>query len=299
MSYALHVVRVWVSLIEHSANSKYNKTLWDPSLDRHFKTCRASPHLRGLQGKCPWTALHRRDFDCKAFATQRTGLLNGKFRAEPDWLERAQRILKVAGGVVIFLGFDSSIRWLIDTSGISMLPSQICSALALTILLFVFGGVCQTWSGSLFIHDILSIHGGEACDFLSFCPGMLGAFGGLSMAQIIAPSGTAVVHQALLPAVAWVGRWLPVFLVPVQVMLAYDQLSRWSRRVGIYHGEKKLGMVSWNLMEERNGPAPVLFGGKYQISHSLPGLKNIPSWLAGFLNHRCSYEFDESKKVGS
>jgi len=95
--------------------------------------------------------------------------------AEPDWLERAQRILKVAGGVVMFLGFDSSIRWLIDTSGISMLPSQICS--------------------------------------------MLGAFGGLSMAQIIAPSGTAVLHQALLPAVAWVGRWLPVFLVPVQVML--------------------------------------------------------------------------------
>ena len=48
---------------------------------------------------------------------------------------------------------------------------------------------------------------------------MLGAFGGLSMAQMVAPSGTAALHQAMLPAVAWVGRWLPVFLVPVQVML--------------------------------------------------------------------------------
>ena len=39
------------------------------------------------------------------------------------------------------------------------------------------------------------------------------------MAQMVAPSGTAALHQAMLPAVAWVGRWLPVFLVPVQVML--------------------------------------------------------------------------------
>lgn len=49
--------------------------------------------------------------------------------------------------------------------------------------------------------------------------GMLSAFGGLSLAQVIAPSSTTMLHQALLPAVAWVGRWLPVFLVPVQVML--------------------------------------------------------------------------------
>ena len=48
---------------------------------------------------------------------------------------------------------------------------------------------------------------------------MLSAFGGLSVAHLISPTGTATVHQALLPAVAWVGRWLPVFLVPVQVML--------------------------------------------------------------------------------
>ena len=81
--------------------------------------------------------------------------------------------------------------------------------------------------------------------FVSFCdPGMLGAFGGLSMAQIIAPSGTAVLHQALLPAVAWVGRWLPVFLVPVQVMLPTINFPGWDGRVGIYHGEKKLEMVS-------------------------------------------------------
>lgn len=126
-------------------------------MDRHFKTCRASPHLRGLQGKCPWTPLHRRDFDCKAFATQRTGLLNGKLQiAEPDWLERAQRILKVAGGVVMFLGFDSSIRWLIDTSGISMLPSQICSALALTILPLLF------FLGAFVRPDL------EACSFMIF-----------------------------------------------------------------------------------------------------------------------------------
>ena len=50
-------------------------------------------------------------------------------------------------------------------------------------------------------------------------PGMLSAFGGLSLAHLISPTGTAAAHQALLPAVAWVGRWLPVFLVPVQVML--------------------------------------------------------------------------------
>ena len=37
--------------------------------------------------------------------------------------------LRTAGGVQIFLGFDASVRWVIDTSGMSMLPSQICSAL--------------------------------------------------------------------------------------------------------------------------------------------------------------------------
>eukprot|EP00435_Cladocopium_sp_Y103_P045905 s256_g13.t1 len=95
--------------------------------------------------------------------------------ASPAKPERVQMALRTAGGLVIFLGFDASVRWVIDTSGMSMLPSQICS--------------------------------------------MLSAFGGLSVAQLISPTGTAAVHQALLPAVAWVGRWLPVFLVPVQVML--------------------------------------------------------------------------------
>jgi hypothetical protein len=43
--------------------------------------------------------------------------------------ERVQMALRTAGGVLIFLGFDASVRWVIDTSGMSMLPSQICSAL--------------------------------------------------------------------------------------------------------------------------------------------------------------------------
>ncbi|CAJ1386488.1 unnamed protein product [Effrenium voratum] len=82
---------------------------------------------------------------------------------------------KTAAGLVGFLGFDASVRWLLDASGMHMLPQQICS--------------------------------------------MLSAFGGLSLAQAVAPSAAGQLHQMLLPAVAWVGRWLPVFLVPVQVML--------------------------------------------------------------------------------
>lgn len=89
--------------------------------------------------------------------------------------QQAEVALRTAGGILIFLGFDAAVRWTIDRSGMTMLPSQICS--------------------------------------------MLSAFGGLSMAQLLSPTTTAAVHQALLPAVAWVGRWLPVFLVPVQVML--------------------------------------------------------------------------------
>ncbi|CAK9053196.1 unnamed protein product [Durusdinium trenchii] len=84
-------------------------------------------------------------------------------------------LAQTAAGLGVFLGFDAAVRWLIDTSEMKTLPSQICS--------------------------------------------MLSAFGGLSLAQVIAPSSTTMLHQALLPAVAWVGRWLPVFLVPVQVML--------------------------------------------------------------------------------
>ncbi|CAK9055286.1 unnamed protein product [Durusdinium trenchii] len=88
---------------------------------------------------------------------------------------RSSVLAQTAAGLGVFLGFDAAVRWLIDTSEMKTLPSQICS--------------------------------------------MLSAFGGLSLAQVIAPSSTTMLHQALLPAVAWVGRWLPVFLVPVQVML--------------------------------------------------------------------------------
>ena len=48
---------------------------------------------------------------------------------------------------------------------------------------------------------------------------MLSAFGGLSLMHALAPSAAGQAHQALMPAVGWVGRWLPVFLVPVQVTL--------------------------------------------------------------------------------
>jgi len=49
--------------------------------------------------------------------------------------------------------------------------------------------------------------------------GMLGAFAGLSCTALVAPAQAAAMHATLLPALGWVGRWLPVFLVPVQVML--------------------------------------------------------------------------------
>lgn len=48
---------------------------------------------------------------------------------------------------------------------------------------------------------------------------MMGAFATLGAAGLIAPKTTALLHTALLPGVAWVSRWLVVFLVPVQVML--------------------------------------------------------------------------------
>ncbi|OLP86234.1 Plastidal glycolate/glycerate translocator 1, chloroplastic [Symbiodinium microadriaticum] len=83
--------------------------------------------------------------------------------------------LKIAAGLVGFLGFDAFVRWAIDVGGLHLLPSQICS--------------------------------------------MLSAFGGFSLAHALAPSAASQAHQALMPAVGWVGRWLPVFLVPVQVTL--------------------------------------------------------------------------------
>ena len=166
--------------------------------------------------------------------------------------------LRTAGGVLIFLGFDASVRWVIDTSGMSMLPSQICSALVGPNGSLIGTGVLVFFGSSAsFINlegyeialaqkrgtncptklahclDLKPSHVGEN-DFEPlptslFCwknpqsgallPGMLSAFGGLSVAHLISPTGTATAHQALLPAVAWVGRWLPVFLVPVQVML--------------------------------------------------------------------------------
>eukprot|EP00929_Paragymnodinium_shiwhaense_P121054 TRINITY_DN93174_c0_g1_i1.p1 TRINITY_DN93174_c0_g1~~TRINITY_DN93174_c0_g1_i1.p1 ORF type:complete len:525 (-),score=54.52 TRINITY_DN93174_c0_g1_i1:260-1834(-) len=48
---------------------------------------------------------------------------------------------------------------------------------------------------------------------------MVASFGGLAAASLVAPGATAALHAGLMPAVSWVGRWLPVFLVPVQVML--------------------------------------------------------------------------------
>lgn len=83
--------------------------------------------------------------------------------------------MKIAAGLVGFLGFDAFVRWAIDVGGLHLLPSQICS--------------------------------------------MLSAFGGFSLAHALAPSAASQAHQALMPAVGWVGRWLPVFLVPVQVTL--------------------------------------------------------------------------------
>lgn len=49
--------------------------------------------------------------------------------------------------------------------------------------------------------------------------GMLGAFTCLSTASMFAPGAAATCHSMLMPGVGWVNRWLPVFLVPVQVML--------------------------------------------------------------------------------
>ncbi|CAE8693347.1 unnamed protein product [Polarella glacialis] len=48
---------------------------------------------------------------------------------------------------------------------------------------------------------------------------MLGAFACLSGTSLLAPAAAITLHTALLPGVGWVNRWLPVFLVPVQVML--------------------------------------------------------------------------------
>lgn len=48
---------------------------------------------------------------------------------------------------------------------------------------------------------------------------MLSAFACLSVASVAQPAPVAALHAALLPGVGWVSRWLPVFLVPVQVML--------------------------------------------------------------------------------
>ena len=39
-----------------------------------------------------------------------------------------QTVLKTAAGLVVFLGFDATVRGIIQVSGLSMLPSQICSA---------------------------------------------------------------------------------------------------------------------------------------------------------------------------
>jgi len=48
---------------------------------------------------------------------------------------------------------------------------------------------------------------------------MLGAFAGLSGASLAAPAAAGTLYASLMPALGWVTRWLPVFLVPVQVML--------------------------------------------------------------------------------
>jgi len=49
--------------------------------------------------------------------------------------------------------------------------------------------------------------------------GMLGACGVLVGCSLVAPAQAVALHSALMPGVAWIMRWLPVFLVPVQVML--------------------------------------------------------------------------------
>jgi len=62
--------------------------------------------------------------------------------------------------------------------------------------------------------------------------GMLAAFAGLSLAACVSPQSATSLHSALLPGVAWVSRWLPVFLVPVQVMLPTIQLPGGASEAG-------------------------------------------------------------------
>lgn len=49
--------------------------------------------------------------------------------------------------------------------------------------------------------------------------GFLSAFAGLSAFSVVAPGPASALHLALMPGVGWVNRWLPVFLVPVQVTI--------------------------------------------------------------------------------
>eukprot|EP00927_Polykrikos_kofoidii_P033735 TRINITY_DN28565_c0_g1_i1.p1 TRINITY_DN28565_c0_g1~~TRINITY_DN28565_c0_g1_i1.p1 ORF type:complete len:640 (-),score=86.57 TRINITY_DN28565_c0_g1_i1:84-1904(-) len=48
---------------------------------------------------------------------------------------------------------------------------------------------------------------------------LFGAFSCLALTSFVAPRAATALHSALVPGVAWVNRWLVVFLTPVQVLL--------------------------------------------------------------------------------
>lgn len=90
-------------------------------------------------------------------------------------------------------------------------------------LMPVFGGV-----GCFLAFDAACRHTMDFTGLTEYLPhqigGMLGAFGCLSGVSLVAPEAAATLYAALTPAVGWVTRYLPVFLVPVQVMLPTIEL---------------------------------------------------------------------------
>jgi len=61
---------------------------------------------------------------------------------------------------------------------------------------------------------------------------MLGSFMGMTSISLVSPGAAACLQAALLPAVGWVGKWLPIFLVPVQVMLPTISLPGGAEELG-------------------------------------------------------------------
>eukprot|EP00928_Gymnodinium_smaydae_P030889 TRINITY_DN22837_c0_g1_i1.p1 TRINITY_DN22837_c0_g1~~TRINITY_DN22837_c0_g1_i1.p1 ORF type:complete len:591 (-),score=93.47 TRINITY_DN22837_c0_g1_i1:29-1801(-) len=83
---------------------------------------------------------------------------------------------------------------------------------------YIVGGVASFLAFDACMKSLMAVTGASA-----YLPpqiaGMLAAFSSLCLSGVAAPAATASFHAMLMPGVNFVNRWMPVFLVPVQVML--------------------------------------------------------------------------------